>query len=364
MNGRARTAWRHVRRLPGLGMWLVALTMTTVLFVRSERGLVLTGFAAEITTQVGPVVAGRLRDVPVTADQKVVAGQVVAWLDDTEPRLEAELAEAELRRLRQEVQRETASWHLDLESDRRRFIAEHDEARLAHLEARAVLAAASVQLAGLESNLERTRALAAAALASIATLEDDSIACQTQRELVQGQTELVAALAARQGEAAARLRQFADTVGAPAASALPAALAAAVEVQEATLQLAELARARCALRAPVAGVVGEILRRPGEAVAAGEPVVTLVEERALEVVAYVTEDRAADVVAGRPVTLRRAARPGWTAAARIASVAAGVTMVPERSDPGAPLPAWGRAVRVRLPEGCDARPGEAFRILF
>ncbi len=364
MNRHAQKRWRRLRKTPGVGMWLVALSITTVLYVRNERGLVLTGFAQETTTRVAPEIAGRLRDVLVTADQKVEAGQVIAWLDDTELRLKLAAASAELRRLRHEVQRETAGWALNLESDRRRFTADFDETRIAHLEARATLASARVQLEGLESDLARTRSLAAELLESTATLEDDSVACQAQREFVRGQAEVVAALAVRRDEAEARLRQFAATVGAPAASALPAALVAAVEVQEAQLQFAELAQARCGLRAPVAGVVGGVLRRPGEVVAAGEAVITILGDRALEVVAYAPEDRAIGIVAGETVKLRRATGRGRPVVAKVASVAAALTMMPERTDPGSPVPVWGLAVRVRLPEGLEARPGEAFRITF
>lgn len=361
MNGLAvRQRW--LRGLPGLGMWGCALLLAVVLYLRQEHGLLLTGFAQESITSIAPEAAGRLSDVLVTPDQKVAAGDLIGRMDDTAVRLELAAAGAELRRLRYEAAREEAGWSLDLESDRRRFTADVDDARLSLLEARAQLASAQVRLTGLESALARTRALAAQALASAAALEDDSVACQAQRELVRGHLEVVAALGRRLESTESRLRAFADSVGTPASSALPAALAAAVEVQEAKLHLAELARARCELRAPVAGVVGDLLHRPGETIAAGDAVVTVIGEKALEVVAYAPEDRTQGIAPGQTVRLRPAIGHARAMTATVTSVAGAVTMLPERTFPGSPLPVWGLAVRVRLPADADVRPGEAFRI--
>ncbi len=364
-NGNGHRHLRLRRRdLPGLWVWCAAVVAVVALYARQERGAVLSGFAQETVAQVAAEAPGRLRDVVVAPDQKVEAGQVVAWLDDTQLKLELAVASAELRRLRSEAERETAAWALDLESDRRRFAADTETSRLDYLGARADLASARVELQGLEATLARSRALAAQALTSQATLEADSTACQAQRELVAGRQEVVTALAERLRQAQARQGRLEGAAGAPSASALPAALAAAVEVQETRLQLAELAQARCALHAPAAGVVGEVLRRPGEVVAAGEPVVTVIGERALEVVAYATEEQSVHVAVGDQVRLRRAVRGSAPIDAVVTSVGAAMSALPLRVEPFAQSTVWGQAIRVRLPEGSDVKPGESFRLSF
>lgn len=362
-NGNGHLRLRR-RDFPGLWVWCAAVVAVVALYARQERGAVLSGYAQETVAQVAAEAPGRLRDVVVAPDQKVAAGQVVAWLDDTQLKLELAVASAELRRLRSETERETAAWALDLESDRRRFAGDFETARLDYLGARADLASARVELQGLEATLARSRALAAQALTSTALLEADSTACQAQRELVTGREEVVTALAERFRQAQARQSRLEGAAGAPSASALPAALAAAVEVQETRLQLAELAQARCALHAPAAGVVGEVLRRPGEVVAAGEPVLTVVGERALEVVAYVTEEQSVRVAVGDPVRLRRYTRGSAPIDAVVTSVGAAMSALPLRVEPFAQLPVWGQAIRVRLPEGSDVKPGESFRLSF
>lgn len=359
---------RHLRLrrrdFPGLWVWCAAVVVVAALYGRQERGAVLAGFAQETVAQVAAEGSGRLRDVIVAPDQKVEAGQVVAWLDDTQLRLELAVATAELRRLRSEAERETAAWALNLESDRRRFAGDYETARLDYLGARAELASARVELQGLEATLARSRVLTAQTLTSQAALEADSTACQAQRELVAGRVEVVTALAERLRQAQAREARLEDAAGAPSASALPAALAAAVEVQETRLQLAELAQARCALRAPAAGIVREVLRRPGEVVAAGEPVLTVVGERALEVVAYATEEQSVRVAVGDRVRLRRAARGSAPIDAVVTSVGAAMSALPLRVEPFASAPVWGQSIRVRLPGGCDVKPGESFRLSF
>ena len=261
------------------------------------------------------------------------------------------------------AEREKALWTLDLEADRRRFAGDVESTWLACLETRAALAEAQVELQGLEARLARSRALSAESLTPLATLEEDSTACQAQREVVRGQRELLAALRARHARAEARLAEFARSVGVPAQAALPAALTASLRVQEIRLQLAELAATRCVLRAPMAGIVSEVLRRPGEVVAAGVPVAILVDRRAEAIVAYAPEAQQSDITPGQRVRIRR--RSGGRAVDSVVlSVGSAVRILPARTDPYAGVPVWGLSVRVRLPDGLAIRPGESFRIQF
>jgi multidrug resistance efflux pump len=334
-----------------------------VLYSRQELGLVLTGFAEERQTIVAASAAGRLQDVLVGPDQAVKAGDIVATLDDTQWKLEIAEATAELARLRHESEREKAMWALDLEADRRRFAGDVESTWLTSLETRAALAEAQAELRGLEAKLARSRAMNAESLIPTSLLEEDSTACQAQREVVRGQRELLEALTVGHDEARVRLAEFAQSVGVPAQSALPAALTAAIQVQEIRLQIAELAATRCVLRAPKAGVVSEVLRQPGEVVAMGAPVTTLVDRQAETIIAYAPEAQQHSIVPGQHVRVRRSSG-GRPVDSVVLSVGPTVQVLPTRTDPHANVPAWGLAVRVRLPGGMEIRPGESFHILF
>lgn len=358
-----RRVWRSIRKLPSLGMWLVALVLGGALYARHEFGLILTGFAEERQTTIAAASAGRLSDVLVEPDQNVRAGDIVALLDDTEWRLEISAATAELARLRHEAEREQAMWSLDLEADRRRFAGDVEATWLACLETRASLAEARAEQHGLEAQLARSVALCAESLIPASQLVDDSTACLAQREVVRGQEELLEAQTLRHDEAKARLAAFAKTVGLPAQSALPAALTAAIRVQEIRLQLAEFEAAGCALRAPVDGVVGEILRRPGEVVAVGAPITTLVDHRADTIVAYAPEASPHEIAPGQSVFVR-SSRGGRAVESVVLSVGPALRALPQRAEPVVGVGAWGLSVRVQLPEGMEVRPGETFRIRF
>ena len=104
--------------------------------------------------------------------------------------------------------------------------------------------------------------------------------------------------------------------------------------------------------------------RAGEVVAAGEPVLTVVGERAIEVVAYATEEQSVSVAVGDPVRLRRSARGSAPIDAVVTSVGAAMSALPLRVEPFAQTPMWGQAIRIRLPEGSDVKPGESFRLSF
>ncbi|MEZ4651548.1 MAG: hypothetical protein R3E97_22670 [Candidatus Eisenbacteria bacterium] len=196
----------------------------------------------------------------------------MATLDDTQWQLQISAAAAELTRLRYEAEQDRATLALDLEADRRRFVGDVESSWLDCLETRAALAEAQVELQGLETKLTRSRTMAAGSLIAVATLEEDSTACQAQREVVNGQKALLDACEVRHQEAKSRLAEFTRTVGEPIESPLPATLAAAIQVQEIRLQIAEkLAATQCVLRSPASGVVTEVLRQPGEVVSAGSP---------------------------------------------------------------------------------------------
>ncbi|MEZ4651549.1 MAG: hypothetical protein R3E97_22675 [Candidatus Eisenbacteria bacterium] len=81
------------------------------------------------------------------------------------------------------------------------------------------------------------------------------------------------------------------------------------------------------------------------------------------IVAYASEEQQDDVTPGQTVNVRRR-DGGRSAQAVVLSVAPAVQALPARTDPYGSAETWGLAVRMRVPDGMEVRPGESFRIGF
>jgi len=361
------------RRLRHLLVWLGVLVVTVALYLRQERGFVVQGFAAETRYSVASETTGRLQRFVVALNEEVHQGQIVASIADDELLLQLQEARTELQRLTHELGRERALWDLDAagqqvdqQTNLRRFARDASNTRIEYLAAHAELAADRIELQGLELILSRTRQLERSELTAVAALDADRIAFEALGAKVARQDSTVAALLAGATAAETRHREFLDTFVAdvPDAELLLKPLESAIEVQGIRIELVNLAISKRVLRAPAAGRVVEVFRRAGEMVAAGQPVLSILEPRATELVAYVPEQRVRDLEPGAEVRIRSVSDPGRTFVSSISCVGSRVQQLPLRADPAAMTPHWGLAVFIPLPDAVAAKPGTAFEVSF
>lgn len=356
-----------------LVVWLLAVAAAAALLLHQEQGLTVDGYGEEVSYAVAPRATGRLLAVVVRPNDSVQRGQLLAWFDDAELRLALQEARAELSRLQLELDRETVLWQLGVTtqtasqmSDQRRFARDLENARIEHLQLVARLAEDRTQLQGLEWKLTRTRELHASQLTSPALLEADSVACQARRVRITTSEAAVAAAAARVEDSRARYESFLDEGRAerPAAREIPSPLQAALDVQEVRIRRLELETAALKLQAPADGVVAALTHRAGDIVAAGEPVVILIEPAAEQLVAWIPEQQWRKIAPGQEVRVRRRNAARGSITARVASVGVRVESLPARLTRSGTPSTWGTTVRVALPPGVRGRPGEAFEISF
>ena len=180
------------------------------------------------------------------------------------------------------------------------------------------------------------------------------------------QEPLVEMMRERFEEAESRYEKFAgeNIEEIPRTEILLKPLEFAVKVQEVRIEQAYLAITKLVLRAPACGKVETILRRPGEFVAMGQPVVSIVDPRSVEVVAYLPEARILHIEEGASVTLRRKADPEEFFPSTVAHLSSSVQQLPARLTPGALTPSWGLAVHIPVPETLEVKPGEAIEVRF
>ncbi len=173
----------------------------------------------------------------------------------------------------------------------------------------------TIQAAGVRSQAAGARANVAAAEAQLAV-------ARTQRD---GQQRLY--------EAGAISRIQLE-------NALAAYAAAEAQVAAARAQAAgaEEAASRTVVTAPLTGIVSERPAEPGEAVASGDPILTIVNTATLELVGRIPVDEAGSVRVGQPVTFTLDAFPGREFTGSVA-----------RKDPAADPSTRQVGIYVRLP---------------
>ena len=329
----------------------VLIALALLGFWRLSRGMTLgpgaiVAYAEELPHSVGPLEGGRLKEITVRLGQPVHAGDVLAQLDPQKlelarERLQAELAQAQAELAAQE----------DLQG------AQLQRGQIQAVRAHAAEERARAELQELTRQVDRLAALRTENLVHASALE----------EARRRQQAVAADLAARPGGTARELelmglRPRPQTDQSTRLDERLAPFRAALRVKEAALHQTEYALRELTLRAPVDGTVGAILQRPGDVLAAGAPVVTLVTARAGHVVAFVPERQVGRVAAGSPVQLRRIGALGSALRGHVTELAPMLEEVPLRARPAPAVSLWARRVVITLDQPASLLPGEAFRV--
>ena len=293
---------------------------------RSEagEGLVASGTVEATDAQLGFQVAGRIVELAPREGDRVAAGAAVARLDSTE--LDARRIES-LARV--EVARAALA---ELEAgSRREEIAQ----------GRAALAAAGERVADAERDLERTTTLYAGHAVAREAVDKADFGVEIARRQRDQVAEQVTLL-----EKGPRVERI------DAARAQLAQAEAAVATLDATL-------ANLHLAAPFAGVVTVRHREPGEIVAAGAPVVTLLDRDDRWVRIYVPENRLARVALGQRAKITSDTFPGKSYDGEVAFIASAAEFTPKNVQTTEERVRLVYAVKVRITgdPGQELKPG-------
>lgn len=357
-------------------VWFVALGGVVFLLSHRRQRFEVLGLAQGQVRQISSTSMGRLQNVPVQLFESVREGDVVAIIDTVldhkhlEVELEAKKAVflAEIKQLQAELKAtgnrltvEAANRQNDTVDTQRRFAVDVENARLRTLELKAELEPDRIRLEELE--------LDSKILAVQEPLQPDSAILYEQKKLkkqydalakeieekrhllIQAENDLEQAIRRRDVFA---LRQPSN----PELQTVLEPIQAAINVKE--VQIAEILTDRQALelKAPFDGIVSEIQRKSGEAVLAGEPILSIAETKPREILAYADQKLASRLDANMKVKLIKNSMPQQVANSQITHLGPGVQLVPEqlRSDPG--VPEWGRPMLIKVPPNMKLMPGE------
>lgn len=381
-----KRGFAQLHHLAPLVVWLAVLVCVVGLFYRRAQRFEVVGIAQGQVHQVAATCTGRLKSVPVEPFQQVKQGQVVAVIDtvlDSEP-LRAQLATiaasvehlmAQLVPTQEQLLAEADNLETTHAADQRRFYVDVENAELRILELRALIASDRITLEDLAMEVKIVQDLlrqdvvapyefqkAKAAHDSLAKKVDEN-----ERLLEQAKSDLEQA---RQRRDEFSQRQLVH----PSVESALEVIRKEAQVQE-RLMDELLARSKpVELKAPIDGVViaipiraneallrrpGEkVLRRAGEVVASGEPILAVAQVQPSEIVAYVGEAQLGQLREKMPIELVKNTPPAQIARSEVMFVGPTVEVMPERLWRNPAIPQWGRPIVVKIPEGLKLVPGE------
>ncbi len=265
--------------------------------------------------RVGSLVGGRVLSVHVEEGDRVVAGQPLVTL-------EADLLDLQVREQRAAVAAAQARLALVRSGPR------HEER-----------ARARVEWQQAEGERQRQEALLADGVVGRQAYEVAATAAATSRERL------------RELESGSRPEDV-------------AAAAAELERQEGRLALLLRQREETVVRASVAGLVQSLDLRPGDLLAAGQPVATLLEPGQLRARVYVPETRLGLVRVGQAVALAVDSQPGQVFRGRVSEVAARAEYTPRNVQTLEQRAEQSFGVRVTVEPAPELKPGMAVTASF
>jgi multidrug resistance efflux pump len=214
-----------------------------------------------------------LAQLGVTRFQRVKAGDVVGQVLVTDPKILASslaVVEAEIESLRASLEPLTGQ---------QKTAMDYSQLRLDWMRQRAQLAMAKVNLQLADSEFHRSEELYKDKIISERVFQQ----AQASQQRLQKEVEELTRLVDEQGR---NFEQTALTNTIEMSKLSDAPLRAAIAVQESKLRLTEAELSPITLKATVDGMVSTIYRHTGEAVIAGEPIISIATYSPVRIVGY------------------------------------------------------------------------------
>jgi membrane fusion protein (multidrug efflux system) len=230
-------------------------------------------------TPISPHISGFIVEIPVTDNQRVVAGQLLVQLDDRDARAAVDHADAILKQrtaMLASLRARHALQQLAIQQAAADLEARTAQADFAKLDAERYQALALSDF-GSRQNAERTRAQNQAAIATMASAQTALAASNQQLRVLSANIE----------EASAAVAQA-----------------------EADLQTAHLNLDYTEIRSPIYGYIGNRAAQVGAYVSQGSYLLSIVPARDLWVDANFKEDQLARIKPGQPATIVADTLPG------------------------------------------------------
>jgi multidrug resistance efflux pump len=361
----------YLRILPVL-VWLGAAACVVVLFRQRSQRFEVLGIAQGKVHQIAATCDGRLESVPVQLFDRVSRGDTVAIINTVpdDENLGAELAvvSAEIQHLTAELTptqdrllAEATERETDKIAAQRRFNVDVENTKLRILELKVELETDRKILEDLELDIKSfiiqdRLQTDDAALYELQKLKvrRDTLAKKIEESkhlLTQAEQDLKQA-EQRSDEFAQRQPQH------PSVDGALEVIHKAIEVQEQRMKELMARRNALVLKSSIDGMVSQILNRQGEAVLAGEPILSITELKPSEIIAYADENQARQIQEGTAVELVKTSEPAQIAKSEVTYLGPDISQMPVRLWRNPNIAQWGRPILIKIPPGLRLIPGE------
>jgi len=351
-------------------VWLAALALVAVLFrYRAERFQIV-GLARSKLHQAGVNCEGRLEQLNVELFNPVKKGQVLAFvstvLDNENIEARLETIKAEIERLQAQIEStksvleaEATNRETDWYARRRRFSIDVEGARLQVLQTKAQLETDRMTLRNLQMEKQTVEKLIKEDAVSAYELERAEMQCEVVAARIEEYKEILTQNTDDLIEAQNRLDKFLERRPEhPSVDKSVEVIRQAINVQQGMINELISRRQPLLLKSPVDGVVKNVFYRPGDAVLAGESIVTIAEKEPQEVIAYANETQLAQVRGNMTVELVKRSEPAQIASSQVVYVGPAMEMIPQQLWQNANIPEWGLPVLIKIPPDMKLIPGE------
>jgi multidrug resistance efflux pump len=112
------------------------------------------------------------------------------------------------------------------------------------------------------------------------------------------------------------------------------------------------------LKSEFSGIVSFVQHSAGEAILAGESIITIAETKPREIIAYANEKQMGKIRERMKVKLIKAGEPIQVTNSQVVSLGPQMELLPERLWPNPNMPQWGRPIVIKIPPGFELVSGE------
>jgi multidrug resistance efflux pump len=343
-----RQRWHDARlRIMPAAAFCGAIVAIAFLWKSNIAAPNLVGQAEANEARVSSYKPGMLAQLDVVRFQKVKAGDPIGQVLITDPKIltsSLSVIQAEIEALRISMQPIARQQHTAME---------YSSLQLDWMKQRTQLAMARVNLQLAETELQRTEALYKDKIVSQRAYEQ----AKASRERYDTEVNELSRMVNEQGKDFAK-SQATNTIALSDLNDQP--LRAAIAVQESKLRLTEAELSPITLKSPVDGMVSLIFHRTGEAIIAGEPIVTIAAFNPVRIVSYIRAPVMNEPSVGTRVEVRSRGPRREVGFANIVEVGTQLeTIAPALAGPvkfsNIEL---GLPISVSLPPNLKIRPGE------
>jgi multidrug resistance efflux pump len=351
--------WKDFR-LQGLPVLAFAMVGVAIFYLwnRNLGPTTITGEVESVRKEVASPIPGRLADLTLDTFQAVREGDPVATVITTDPRV----IEASLAVIRGEV--ELLKTGMDPVLNQHRDAVNYQQLRLAWLVQRVDLASARVRLQFAENELERVGKLYEEKIVPKGIPQGQNQNGVTGYDVAMRDRDALRTEVDERAKVVAEIEQKLQELKVPRGWESPQvdgpAISAAIALQDDRLRLTEAQLNPVILKAPMSGVVSQVLRRSGETVVAGQPIISIAAAQSQHIIGYMRQPLPFEPKVGDAVRVYTRRPHRQRADARIVQVGAEMELVsaPMRLRGYTTAMERGLPIMLDMPAGLQVRPGE------